>query len=374
MIAIIAIVLIIINIIFPKTKLTYYPLLVFMWLIMAFTYHIADESVYLNRYNSPYLWNGQSELLFSLSVAIFRKVGFDYVQYKAIMSVGILLLISLTIRKYAKYPNIVLVLYFLCPFALNVAQLRNALATAVFIFGSRYLFEEDETEVKIKRLQLTANDLRYIAAIIIATMFHTAAFIWIVLLIAKKFSLKINVIIAVVANVLLIFVLTPQNIIRFIPKVGAVSRMTSYLTPEYANSEWRHYSQIIWVLFVGVITISFSYFRLKKTSKESKEYNRLQCLLKSNIIILFIIGIMLMYTQEVYRLQEGMSVINYLLITNCINEKSFSFRKISIKNIKVLFTSFIYSLGMMYFEIIHYLIQLILRPILNNNCFFDLFK
>lgn len=371
MIAIISLSLFIFNIVFPRSKYTYYSLLFFMWIIMSFTYNIADEGVYLSRYNDPEIWIGQTEFLFSLSTSIFRWMDFNYIQYKCIMSFVVLLLFNSTIRRYAKYPNIVLLLYFICPFALNVAQFRNVLATSIFVYGARYLIDKDESKVLISRI--TINDIKYIGIIITASMFHSAAFIWLILLLAKKYSVKKNIVIVLIINFMMIGVLTPTNISTIIPEFGAVMRMAAYLLDEYAQSGWHHYSYIVLVIFIGTISILFAWFRSKKALRYSMDYYRMKCLMKSNIIMMAILGIMIMYTQEVYRMQEGLAIINYTLMTNCIYSKKFGLLKMSVRNFKIVLVCIVYALGTMYFEIIRYLVPTIVIPILGNNYIVEYF-
>ena len=372
MIAILAILLIVLNILAPRSKYTYYALLFYMWIIMAFTYQIADESIYISRYENPEIWIGQTELLFLLSTIMFNAIGFTFVQYKAFMSIVILLVISSTIRRYAKYPNVVLILYFLCPFALNVAQLRNALATAIFIFGYRYLIDEDNSRCVLREINLTSNDFKYIVTVIVASMFHTAGLIWICLLIAKKCKIKTNIFIAVLVNFLIIVVLSPENISNFIPEFGAVTRMSSYLSLEYAQSEWKHYSPMVLVLYVGIITVCFSMWRMKKTGSNQFCRHSMELMLKSNILMMCMLGVMFMYTQEVYRLQEGLSIINYLFISNCMQWKKIGILKMSKRNFKIVIICLIYCFGALYLEILHYLIPTILTPILTKNYLMDI--
>ena len=143
-IGVVSLLMIIGNIVIKKNKCAYGLLFIWMWIIMAFTYNIADEGIYLSRYNNLELWDTQTEYVYEFIIRVCRSIGLNFYQFKAFITLVQLLLVFHTIQKIGTYPNLIAALYFVYPFAMNVAQMRSALATAVFIFGFRYLIDDKE--------------------------------------------------------------------------------------------------------------------------------------------------------------------------------------------------------------------------------------
>ncbi|WP_368043053.1 EpsG family protein [uncultured Gemmiger sp.] len=364
----ITILLFLMSIFSKKNKALYIVLFIWMWILMAFTTGIADEQeVYMSRYASPELWAGNSEILYNAIILLFRKAGCTFYQYKAIITFIQLLLIFTTVWKLSKYPNIVCCLYMIYPFPLNVAQMRHALATAIFVFAIRYLFEDDKILIKINKFKLSWSDFKYICLILIAACIHSASLIWLVLLVAKKFGLKTNIVFTVFFNFLIIFLLSHQNIMKILEVFGAGSRMGAYFSAEYQSSSWRHYGgALLNVTFTAALLIFLCFYIL---NKKSGYVNKSQVMLamKANISILCIYGLIIKYTGEVYRLQESMTIMSLIILFNALKSDGFSKRKISKNNALVFMGVFVFTLGMEYISVGMHLIPTILKPILQNN-------
>lgn len=365
-IAIISFVVIIGNIIGKKEKLMYVTLIAWLWVIMSFTYGIADESVYISRYNNPDLWIGKTELAYSALISICNKVGFTFQQFKMVVSALELWLIASTVWKYAKYPNIILVLYSLYPFALNVAQMRNALATAIMIYACRYLvFDNDAGK------RMTLSDVKYCCYIILATLVHSTSIVWLVLLVAKKSDIKFTFIFTLFANFVIAFVLSPSTIARVANIFGAGSRIGAYLTNEYQQSSYRHYGiALIQVILTALFMTGICIYIIRH-KKVFVDIDKIDLLLKMNVVILCIFSIILKYTGEAYRLQEGLMLVNYMLITNSFDPSRFKMRKLSVRTARVLGAMTVFLAVIIYITILLYLVPTILNPILNNNYLID---
>ena len=368
-IGIISCVMIILNVIAKRSKKAFLAMFIWMWIIMAFTYGIADESVYISRYNNFNTWMSNSELLYSTIILICNKLGMNFQAFKIFITGIQLLLIYSTVWKMAKYPNLVIALYFVFPFPLNVAQMRNALATAIFIFGCRYLLTDDEKiQFKVKSIYLNENDIKYIFCVLLATYVHTASLLWLLLLIAKKLTIKNNVIVVGVVNFLIYFVFSPQNLQKLVSKFGAGDRIGAYFSQAYQDTAWRHFgAALIQILFTAGMMIIMSIIIANKENIDD-----IYILLKINIIMLCLVALVLRYTGEVYRLQEGIAVINFILLSNGFSKGKFELRKISWNNLITSSVLFVYIIIIFGIAILLYLTPTILTPILNNNYLVDI--
>lgn len=363
-IGIVSLILILINIATKRSKKLFLMTFCWMWIIMAFTHGIADENVYISRYNEVGNWASNSELLYALIILVCNKLGMSFQMFKIFITGIQLMLIYSTIWKLAKYPNLVIALYFIFPFPLNVAQMRNALATAIFIFGCRYLLENNERmQFSVKNIYLSGNDIKYIFCVLLATYVHTASLLWLLLLIAKKLSIKSNTIVVLLVNFLIYFVFSPQNLQKLVEKFGAGDRIGAYFSQAYQNTEWRHFGlSLFQILFTAVAMIGMCMILANKKNIED-----VYLLLKMNLIMLCLVGLVLRYTGEVYRLQEGISIINFVLLSNSFEKEDFQFRKISYNNVIVSSFLGIYIFSIFSIAILKYLTPSILIPILKNN-------
>ena len=75
------------------------------------------------------------------------------------------------------------------------------------------------------------------------------------------------------------------------------------------------------------------------------------------------------YTGEVYRLQEGMVILNLLLVLNLIDSNKFYINKISKHNLIVIIGLLLYTIGIIWIRLLRSLIPTIVLPILKNNLF-----
>lgn len=299
----------------PKNKYIFIASIIVMWAIMTFITGNVDESVYMSRYNNSTDWALNSELMFQWINTICNKIGLSFLQYKGVLAFIILALIGSTIWKLSKYPNIVIIFYFLCPFPLNVSQLRFALASAVFVFGYRYLISDDEKTKKIFGKSCLVSDIKFACCIVIASLIHSVAIIWLILLVVKRLTVKQTVAFTMIFSLFIYFFFNPSSVSWLLIKLGAYSRMSAYFSDAYQSSSYRHYglTTISLVLLIGTFIICCLICKRKNKGVLTKE---VFTLLKFNIFCLSMIAFVLRYTSEMYRPQEGLMLLNYIILTN----------------------------------------------------------
>jgi hypothetical protein len=339
---------------------------------MTFTTGNADHAIYESRFENPSLWKNSSEILFELLINLCRIAGMSYVQYKALLCIVILTLIGSTIWKLNSYPNIVLILYFICPFALNSAQLRWAAASSILIFGYRYLINDHSARVGSKKRNITANDIRYIVCVILATLTHTAAVFGLLLLLAKKIGVKSSMIWTIVFNVFFLFIFTPANIQGIMNRIGAGARIGAYFSTEYQQSEYRHVGWALLLVLITAAVVIIGCLLIQRWNKKNgyKDVN-VEYLLKSNILMLSIVALIIRYTGEMYRPQEAMLVFDYILLMNSVTKKNqILSNKLSYRNFFVQLDVFSLAIGSCFAKSILSVFETIWVPIFTQNILF----
>ena len=316
--------LLITNLLFKRNKVSFLFTILFMWIIMTFIHSNADEGTYISRYMSPEYWTSNTELLFNFLIMICRKMELSFVEFKGIISFIELFLISTTIWKLSKYPNVVLMLYFFCPFPLNVSQIRFALASSIFVYSCKYLIIDSGKMNKILNLKklFTINDIKFIFIIIIASLIHSASILWLLLLIPKKVNIRTSACFSIVFAIFILLIFNPHSINWLLNKLGAAGRMNAYFSVAYQQSEFRHFgTALIVVTLIGFLTI-FTCELLRK-AKDVEDNRPIIEIEKYNIIFLSMLAFIIRYTSEMYRPQEAIMILNYIVISNAIPKQYF---------------------------------------------------
>ena len=357
----------------PRSKYVFLITFFFLWLCMAGTYGNADEEIYLSRYNNIEGWALNTELLYGAIISFARKIGLSFEVYKACITLIQLLLMSSTVKKFAKYPSLVLYLYFWFPFLLDVAQMRNALAMAIMIFGIRYLLESNSQEKPKKFFDI--YDYKYLACIIAAMLVHTSAILWILLLLAKKISTKKTIVFMLICNGAVLTIFNNQMLYRILVFLGVSPRIMAYVSIEYQNSEWKHIGSPLLITIVTFVFMMLIYVYLNK-NKKNIPIIKLEFYKKINIILLSMIALIITVTGEVYRMQAGVSIINYIIVSNYCGDfyglrgEFFKIRKKDAVVLSILISYVILAMWLM--EIRYGVWEVIFLPVFRNNRFIDM--
>lgn len=350
-IAIVCCVLLFLNAIFKKNKLLFITSLFVMWSIMTFITKNADEALYISRYYNSSVWSFNTEIFFQLINTVCNKMGLTFVQYKGVVSYIYISLIGFSIWKLSKYPNIILVLFFLCPFPLNASQLRFALSSACLIFAYRYLIDEDITEKKKKDCLI--KDMKFVVMIIIATFIHSAAIVWIMLLVIKRITVKQTIIFTSIAFVFVYYIFNPVSISWLLSVIGAKDRMMAYFSIAYQQSEFRHFGAMaVTVVFISAMTILCCLVCKRKKKKSSPK--NIEQLLKINIFSVVVLSFIFRYTAEMYRIQEGLMLLNYILLLNEVDYRNLLKIRAEKRDMLIQFILFFLVIGSLILKVLLY--------------------
>lgn len=366
---------IVLCLLFSRSKIVFFGGLIFLWLILAGTSGNADEPVYLSRYVSPQLWQGQTEVLYGMFMSFCRQLGLDFLGFKMINATLQLVLLAVPIYRRAKYPNIILALYSIFPFAMDVTQLRNALATSVMIFSLDYLLR-DIDRVDVRAHILSLNDIKFIVGIIVATGIHTASFFWLLLLVAKKLSIRATIIFTIAFGLASGTIFSPMRLDKLMSIFGAGARMSAYVSAAYTSTKVQMLSSALYrvIIFAAIsIIILIILNRYKSVDNNTDIFFAIKC----NIIVLCVIPLMIQYTPEMYRMQIGLAIFNYIVILNSYNiHKSDYLQKggLSVKNCAITIGLILLTVSSLYLLAIWGgNFKVVIVPIFTNNSLVQIF-
>ena len=158
----------------PKSKYVAMWVFVFSWLLFAGN----DNNNDFLEYKEKYEYLDKDVLLepgYGLLNYLFRSLGFDFMMFKALISFLGLLLIYRTIWKLTDYKALVATLYLIYPFIIDITQIRNFIASSIVIFAIPLLFQKGISSI-----------FKYVAFVLTAATVHSAAFFYLVFIVAKR--------------------------------------------------------------------------------------------------------------------------------------------------------------------------------------------
>lgn len=351
-----------------KSKIIFCAILLFMWCMFTFCYGMTDDITYMNKYNNIDIGKSSTEIIYRLIIVGCNKIGFNFTGFRGVTGFISLLLIGVTIWKRAKYPNMIMLLFILCPFPIYTVQIRSMLASSVVIFAVPLLIEMDE-EREIVVLGLSKQDIQFILLILIATCIHTQSLFWLLFILVRKVNTKNSIVYMLIINFMLGFIITPSFLVKIFNVFGAGNRIAEYLTLAYKLSDYRKYGPVLYIIFASIMVITSCMYILRH--KKIFEYNnKIERLLNLNILMLSILSVFFRYTPEIYRIQETSLIINYLYLSNTLNK--FSMSGIKKKDLKMLAFIICLCIGYLWLSVLHYMTDSVWIPFWFNNTLFEL--
>jgi len=297
-----------IGIIKKKSRLIFYLLLAWIWILFAFNTMNGDYDAYSYNYN--YLLQDYGFNSFGLGYTLFQKLAtyfnLDYQGFLLLFSFVGLVLIAVSINNYTEKGAIVLSLYIIYPFFWDVTQIRNFFSMAIIIYFSKYILSQNK------------NYMKYIIGVIIAAQFHISALFYLLFILIKFFNLKRITMISTFITILLL-AFSNASIGRIILKLLSSEGKMKY----FLSSTTILTKVAIIVLFSLNILVSYIIYK-KMNSAICEERNVIRidysALLKINIILIIMLPFVLL-NLDFIRLFRNISILNYIAFVNCISIK-----------------------------------------------------
>lgn len=215
---------------------------------VGWDYMAYHETIVLGRITNIVL-NREYLTIFLINLA--RKFQMPQI-YFAINSILSIYLIMSTIRRYSKDYWVSLFLFVTFPlFFLNsLSVIRNFTAISIMFYGFKYI--EDKKFVK------------YLLTVIIASLFHKSAIIAISFYFLRNIKLRRSTYFLVLMLAPLLSNILNQIVINYFPKYSGYTRLTNSQAGTKA---------IIFLIFIGIISIIFKERMISKSSVFRMYYN-----------------------------------------------------------------------------------------------------
>lgn len=294
-----------------KSKIVFFLMLLYMWVLFAWSNGNADTDVYLYRFYNYNLMESQTEPIFTFIMYLCNRIGFEYQQFLIVFSLISLIIISKTIKEFTVDKCWVLLLYFIFPFCIDVVQIRNLMAFLLIVYGFRYLLS-DESYTSVK----------YLICVIIATCIHYISIFYVIFILLKRWDVKRTIIITGITTLILSSLNNVSFIFNFMTAIfNNQEKVTGVLDRISKANDWniatiRLKMIIYFVSFLVVLVIA--YYNHKNNSslpieQISKQNKIIELVIKMNIVVLVFIPL-ISYNLDFYRVQRYLSLFNYIAI------------------------------------------------------------
>ena len=320
---------------FKRSRICTVYILTVMIILAAFNYQSADIANYRMEYAQAIDANVDSlrYVGYSYLIKLSANAGLSWEQYRVIFYAVTFVLLSVAIRILTKNVNLVLAIYLITYYGIDVIQMKSHIADVLAFFGIAFIVKclSEGKPLKNWRTVFSVFLLLLSALMHFATAFYVLAFVMFVLLyrhkdMTKKIIIMLLVILAAIyGNVLSI-------IVHYANQLGILGDL-NYL------EGWLHvatrYGYLIQVAFVVSAVLSCNLFRYAGEEDNSLDSRSEIDLLLSRFLITALMLIPLFVINTTY--DRLMRV--YILIALCC----YANEKIKVNMSRVRFLSLVFE-------------------------------
>ncbi len=293
--------ILIFNIFFWKSKTMYIVDFIYLLILLGWSDGTYDTLIYIRRYVEAARFEDFTEPLFNLIINTSNGLGLDYRSFFIVSALFEVTLLLKFIKKYTENIGCVIVLFIIFPMVTLFVQLRFLLAyTIVLCFGINSL-------LKKKKLY----ELKFIIAIMIATMIHYSSIIYLFLLLADKLTMRKIIIIV------LIFMVAMSSLTFFTPVLNFAKSLMGEkkvdILIEGSTNVDGNFGRTVLILFI-VFGYYAIYLYMKKDSEESNN-KFAENILRYNIVSLVTIPLVYLMSSGFYRIPQSLLILNYIAIS-----------------------------------------------------------
>lgn len=310
--------------------------------------HVYDH---IGFYQVENLLGERFESGFIFLYQIGNKLGLSYQHFLGVLGVLCLLIIVFTVRQYTRRTFIVVGLYLIYPFFMDVVQIRNFVAMVIFFAGIRFYRVKNVTDI-----------LYSIGFILLATSIHKTMILFLVFILLRRLLslekwLKLGAIVAVVGTLMTNII--PSLLLMFFP---------NDLLETYLGNRNITFANAIFIVVSQLALMWISHFNYKLARSDSKLFHYkeiLETIFFLNIILLFLYPLFTVNT-NIIRFARNISLFTYLGSAIVSKEGHIAIWGQRLLSNVILFTT---TVALWYVNIYHLLHIPVWRTVLENNIF-----
>lgn len=301
----------------------------FLWSLYAFSSGNADFDIHQRRFYNYQELASQTEWIYSSLMRLFNQCGLDYRAFLIFDSLFVLLVYYRFVNRNTRFPNIVLSLYMIFPFCLDVTMVRYTLAFSVVLCGLDCLWKSKSIK-------------KYLCCVFIAFFIHSSMILMLLFLLPCFYEgkkLKRFFVIALLGWFLggfLIELFLNSSLMKVV--LAYISNMSLFNIGEkssivlessqmkYGTEDWIRYGSKIFISF-GIMC--FIFFQIKRYIKgindqlsdaDEAKVRMIDFASGLNLVSLLIIPLIVV-SADVFRLQLSLSIVFYVAVANYLELK-----------------------------------------------------
>lgn len=269
-------------------------------MMYSMVYGNADTDGYKMEYEHclrKKIFSAFDEPLWDILQIFFRKMHFSFEAFRFVLFIICIFLICSTVSKITEEKNIILSLYFVFPFIIDMAQMRNFVASSLVVFGFQFLFREE------KKYRL------YFTACVLASGFiHTVMWGYLILLLVCFIDLRVILysIMGIMAFCFLNMKIIPVIVTRL------YSNIKGHFLIKYIERGTISNRGIIIVgiyfFFLAAFSLLVWYSRTRLTECNGESYLRINIIAKS-CLVLSMSYILVWFSMDFIRIFRNFTII-----------------------------------------------------------------
>lgn len=289
-------------------------ILVLMWILLGFNTVSPDGESYRFSYNNYLLLANHYEPLYSLLVNLAHQVKINFELFRVLYSILIVLFTYLGCKRFTEYTTNSLAIYLMTFFLWYISGMRFALAMAITIFATSFLWSKKKTSLML-----------FCVFLFIATQIHYSCTLFYILILArqKEIDRKRFLFIFFVASLVTIIVLNTDILYTLVICFTDRDKTTQWFVNDSSAAGRPSLIGLATSLAIVFGNIAVSYFANKFTanyhnaSKEDK--TRSVFIYNANCSMMLLLPL-LFININFMRAYIGMSVITLFGVTTALNQ------------------------------------------------------
>lgn len=302
---------------YPKSRLITGLILVFMWILYSFNTYSGDYANYKYIYEricdrSYYTF---FEPGYTLLMIICYKLGFSFIGFRTLLGTFFTFLLYKIINKYTNMTALALGLFLIFPFMYFASVLRSGIAYLIVAYSINFLYRQKKDVYK------------YIGGIIVAMLFHYSAIFFLIFLFAKKEMRTKKYVFLVMLVVFIGLIVNYSDIIlNVVSQFTERRKVLKWLSKDAINEHlnWKGMLCEIVVVFGNIYVMWISKDILNRKSFPAQSVNRefmrnMTISYNANIIIVLILPFILLSTVYI-RYVWGILILNICTYCNVVEQ------------------------------------------------------
>ena len=282
--------LVILSLLFPKSKKIAFLSLIFIFVTFTFVYYEGDLQVYKWIYYDygGGLSSSTFEPGFTLLMIIFKFLGLPFTAFRAGLAFLYAVLLYWGIKRYTDYLALALTFSIIFPFGTMVVAMRTAIACVILLNGYHYLYDSQQKKGIIK----------YLIVVSIASLFHYSSLLFLLFLFSRmKFNNK-RIFKIILCTVIFSLILNQTNLIYIVVShITTRAKTLQWLSPGEGTANFKGAVIIILLLLMNYFLACRCRLNLLSPRKKQKKCRNKQVAnfcYKSSIILFFFYPLMIL--------------------------------------------------------------------------------